>query len=69
MYEIIEKRAIAVAKTMNAEYWSVSSKTGDGILELFTRVAALSFDATVLREINNSKIEKTQIGSDLISKF
>lgn len=54
---------------MNAEYWAVSSKTGDGILELFTRIAALSFDATVLRELKNNNIEKTPIGSGLISNM
>ncbi|XP_063983335.1 ras-related protein Rab-36 [Diachasmimorpha longicaudata] len=67
VYEIIERRAEAVAEAMAAEYWAVSAKTGDGIPELFSRIAGLSFEATVLREIKSSRREPVTVGSDLIS--
>ncbi|KAH0952132.1 hypothetical protein HN011_010906 [Eciton burchellii] len=63
VYEIIEKRATETAKTMRAEYWSVSSRTGNGVSELFSRVAALSFHSMALREMQSSKLEPINIGS------
>ncbi|KAG8042740.1 hypothetical protein G9C98_005380 [Cotesia typhae] len=65
VYEIVEKRAITIAESLKAEYWSVSSKTNDGITELFSRIAALSFNAAIIRELNSTKQE--QIGTNLIS--
>ncbi|KAG5324605.1 RAB34 protein, partial [Pseudoatta argentina] len=62
VYEIIEKRAIEAARRMRAEYWAVSSRTGNGVFELFTRVAALSFHAMVLREMQSLKLEPINIG-------
>ncbi|CAL7941887.1 unnamed protein product [Xylocopa violacea] len=67
VYKIMEKRAAEVAKKMKAEFWSVSARTGDGVLELFTRVAALSFHAMILAELDNMKPELIKIGSDLIT--
>jgi len=52
---------------MQAEYWAVSSRTGNGVSELFMRVAALSFHAMALREMQNLKLEPINIGS-MISK-
>lgn len=43
-YINIENEAIEMANLMNAEYWSVSSKTGDCINYFFNRLAALSFE-------------------------
>ncbi|XP_011643166.1 ras-related protein Rab-34 [Pogonomyrmex barbatus] len=68
VYEIIEKQAIETATRMRAEYWAVSSKTGNGVSELFTRIAALSFNAMALQEMQNSKFKPINIGSDTISK-
>lgn len=56
-----------MAKKMRAEYWAVSSRTGNGVFELFTRVAALSFHAMALREMQSMKLEPINIGS-VISK-
>ncbi|XP_057322336.1 ras-related protein Rab-34-like isoform X2 [Microplitis mediator] len=65
VYKIIEKRAIAIAESLKAEYWSVSSKTNDGITELFSRIAGLSFNAAILRELNSHK--QQEIGTNLIT--
>ncbi|XP_018364417.1 PREDICTED: ras-related protein Rab-34 isoform X2 [Trachymyrmex cornetzi] len=67
VYEIIERRAIEAARRMRAEYWAVSSRTGNGVFELFTRVAALSFHAMVLREMQSLKLEPINIGSATIT--
>ncbi|XP_066601695.1 ras-related protein Rab-34 [Prorops nasuta] len=67
VYNIIERRAIEVAKNLRAEYWAVSSRTGDGIAELFTRIAALTFNFTVLQELQSSAIKSVNISSSLIT--
>ncbi|KAL0132353.1 hypothetical protein PUN28_000260 [Cardiocondyla obscurior] len=69
VYEIIEKRAIEAARRMRAEYWAVSSRTGNGVAELFTRLAALSFHAMVLREMQSLKLEPINIGSITLKKL
>ena len=46
-----ETKAMATATEMGAEYWAVSAKTGDSVQELFFRVAAMAFDALLLREV------------------
>jgi len=68
VYEIIEKRAIETARRMRAEFWAISSRTGNGVSELFTRVAALSFHAMALREMQSLKLEPINIGSATISE-
>ena len=50
-YKSIEDEAIKIAKTLDAEYWGVSSKTGENVQKFFFRVAALSFEGAVLREL------------------
>ncbi|XP_025156131.1 ras-related protein Rab-34 isoform X2 [Harpegnathos saltator] len=67
VYEIIEKRAAETARRMRAEYWAISSRTGNGVSELFTRVAALSFHAMALREMQSMKLEPINIGSATIT--
>lgn len=54
---------------MKAEFWAVSARTGVGISELFTRVAALSFQSIILNELQNMKPESINIGSNLISMY
>ncbi|XP_078043079.1 ras-related protein Rab-34 [Augochlora pura] len=66
IYRIIENRAIAVAQKLKAEFWAVSSKTGDGVSELFTRIAVLTFHSMVLNDLQCTK-GKINIGSDLIT--
>ncbi|XP_077294267.1 ras-related protein Rab-34-like [Arctopsyche grandis] len=43
-YINIENEAIEMANSMNAEYWSVSSKTGDCVEHFFNRLAAISYE-------------------------
>ncbi|XP_069475954.1 ras-related protein Rab-36-like isoform X3 [Ambystoma mexicanum] len=49
-----ELDAIRMAKEMQAEYWSVSTKTGENVNEFFFRVAALSFEVSVLSELEKN---------------
>ncbi|KOC69167.1 Ras-related protein Rab-34 [Habropoda laboriosa] len=67
VYGIMEKRAAEVARKMGAEFWAVSARTGDGVSELFKRVAVLSFHAMILDESQNMEPKSINIGSDLIS--
>ncbi|XP_054112150.1 ras-related protein Rab-34 isoform X9 [Callithrix jacchus] len=65
-YALMEKDALKVAQEMKAEYWAVSSLTalflstylllvsGENVREFFFRVAALTFEANVLAELEKS---------------
>ncbi|XP_046937464.1 ras-related protein Rab-34 isoform X3 [Lynx rufus] len=53
-YMLMEKDALKVAQDMKAEYWAVSSLTGENVREFFFRVAALTFEANVLAELEKS---------------
>uniref|UniRef100_A0ABI7ZA88 RAB34, member RAS oncogene family n=1 Tax=Felis catus TaxID=9685 RepID=A0ABI7ZA88_FELCA len=53
-YMLMEKDALKVAQEMKAEYWAVSSLTGENVREFFFRVAALTFEANVLAELEKS---------------
>uniref|UniRef100_T1ITZ7 Ras-related protein Rab-36 n=1 Tax=Strigamia maritima TaxID=126957 RepID=T1ITZ7_STRMM len=64
-YKIMEKNALEFAEEINAEYWPVSSKTGENVQSFFNRVAALSFNASVLREFENSE-NPIKMGSSLL---
>ncbi|KAG9329766.1 hypothetical protein JZ751_029703, partial [Albula glossodonta] len=46
-----ERDAIKMAAEMHAEFWSVSSKTGENVREFFFRVAALAFEETMLQAL------------------
>jgi len=50
-YEGVEKEAVRLAKQLGAEFWCVSSKTGEKVKEFFFRVAALSFEQVILKEL------------------
>lgn len=63
----IEIYALAIASELNAEYWPVSSKTGENINELFNRIAALTFDRFIKNEDNFNK--QIQIGTNLIKRI
>lgn len=64
-YQMVEEQATILAKDMKAEYWAVSSKTGENVQSFFFRVATLTFDAGVLREIDTAPPSQ-QIGNNLI---
>jgi hypothetical protein len=46
----VEDHAVRLAERVGAEFWAVSSRTGDGVSELFCRMAGLAFDSSVCRE-------------------
>nr|XP_045015095.1 ras-related protein Rab-34 isoform X3 [Jaculus jaculus] len=53
-YALMEKDALKVAQEIKAEYWAVSSLTGENVREFFFRVAALTFETNVLAELEKS---------------
>nr|XP_002122116.1 ras-related protein Rab-34 [Ciona intestinalis] len=62
-YKEVEKEAIQVARQLNAEYWAVSAKTNEKVRDFFFRVASLSFEGTVLRELEKRQFTPvSQIG-------
>lgn len=54
-FQAVESEALRLAKMMKAEYWSVSSKTGENVTSFFFRVAALAFTRAMLRELEFGK--------------
>ncbi|NXG38509.1 RAB34 protein, partial [Dromaius novaehollandiae] len=57
-YSLMEKDALKVAQEMQAEYWAVSSLTGENVRDFFFRVAALTFESSVLAELERSGARK-----------
>ncbi|XP_067861623.1 ras-related protein Rab-36 [Heptranchias perlo] len=60
--ERTEADAIKIATELQAEYWSVSSKTGENVREFFFRVAALAFEASLLKELEKNDLPSARIG-------
>ncbi|XP_072455712.1 ras-related protein Rab-36 isoform X8 [Notamacropus eugenii] len=61
--EQTEMDAIRLANEMQAEYWSVSAKTGENVKAFFTRVAALAFEQSILQELEKKSGRHAQIGA------
>ncbi|KAK1157557.1 ras-related protein Rab-34-like isoform X1 [Acipenser oxyrinchus oxyrinchus] len=57
-YSRIEEDAIQLAKEIKAEYWAVSSLTGENVNSFFFRVASLAFEASVLSELEKTNSRK-----------
>ena len=55
-----------VSARLGCELWCVSSKTGEGITGVFTRVAAVTFDAVM--RVNGGQEERKVIGESLVGK-
>ncbi|KAI4814425.1 hypothetical protein KUCAC02_003621 [Chaenocephalus aceratus] len=53
----IEQEAIRFSEEIKAEYWAVSAKSGDGVMNFFFRVASLTFEANVLSELEKRRTE------------
>ncbi|XP_035691800.1 ras-related protein Rab-34-like isoform X1 [Branchiostoma floridae] len=66
VYEKVEEDAVRTAKELGAEFWGVSSKTGEGVKDFFFRVAGLAFNEAVLKEVDVSSPSKQIVTSDLI---
>ncbi|XP_006901487.1 PREDICTED: ras-related protein Rab-36 [Elephantulus edwardii] len=60
--EQVELEAVRLANVMQAEYWAVSSKTGENVKALFSRVAALAFEQSVLQELDRRSSARLQVG-------
>nr|XP_030141557.3 ras-related protein Rab-36 isoform X2 [Taeniopygia guttata] len=67
--ERTELDAIRFAKEMQAEYWSVSAKTGENVKEFFSRVAALAFEQSVIKELESTPGHRTQIRAGNLIKL
>ncbi|XP_041584281.1 ras-related protein Rab-36 isoform X1 [Vulpes lagopus] len=64
-----EVEAVRLANEMQAEYWSVSAKTGENVKAFFSRVAALAFEQSVLQDLERRSSARAQVGDgDLIRK-
>ncbi|XP_028274899.1 ras-related protein Rab-34a isoform X2 [Parambassis ranga] len=57
-YSQIEQDAIKLADEIRAEYWAVSSLTGENVREFFFRVASMAFETNVLAELEKSGSRK-----------
>ncbi|XP_071301705.1 ras-related protein Rab-36 isoform X1 [Agelaius tricolor] len=64
-----ELDAIRFAKAMQAEYWSVSAKTGENVQEFFSRVAALAFEQSMIKELESTPGHRAQIGAGNLIKL
>ncbi|XP_073078719.1 ras-related protein Rab-36 isoform X5 [Manis javanica] len=65
--EQVEVEAVHLANEMQAEYWSVSAKTGENVKAFFSRVAALAFEQSVLQDLARRSSTWLQVGDgDLI---
>ncbi|ELW49655.1 Ras-related protein Rab-36 [Tupaia chinensis] len=65
--EQAEAEAVHLANEMQAEYWSVSAKTGENVKAFFSRVAALAFEQSVLQDLEKHSSSRLQVGDgDLI---
>ncbi|MCJ8742765.1 hypothetical protein PDJAM_G00086110 [Pangasius djambal] len=72
-----ERDAVKMAAEMNAEFWSVSSKTGENVQQFFFRVTALAFEDSVLKDMELGystarigdgdvlKVDKTQAAAEV----
>uniref|UniRef100_A0A8D2PIM1 Ras-related protein Rab-36 n=1 Tax=Zosterops lateralis melanops TaxID=1220523 RepID=A0A8D2PIM1_ZOSLA len=67
--ERTELEAIRFAQEMQAEYWSVSAKTGENVKEFFSRVAALAFEQSMIKELENTPGHRAQIGAGNLIKL
>ncbi|KAK7795982.1 hypothetical protein U0070_012171 [Myodes glareolus] len=60
--EQAEAEAVHLANEMQAEYWSVSAKTGENVTAFFSRVAALAFEQSVLQDLEKRPSSQCQVG-------
>ncbi|XP_041512595.1 ras-related protein Rab-36 isoform X1 [Microtus oregoni] len=70
--EQAEAEAVHLANEMQAEYWSVSAKTGENVTAFFSRVAALAFEQSVLQDLEKRPSSQSQVGDgdgDLIPRL
>lgn len=56
--QFVDEEGRKLAKELNAEYWCVSAMSGDSVHDFFNRVAVLTFQEMVWREIETVNNEK-----------
>uniref|UniRef100_A0A8C9R744 RAB34, member RAS oncogene family b n=1 Tax=Scleropages formosus TaxID=113540 RepID=A0A8C9R744_SCLFO len=56
----IEQEAIKLSAEIRAEYWAVSALSGESVREFFFRVASLTFEASVLAELEKTESRRTE---------
>ncbi|KAM4706433.1 ras-related protein Rab-36 [Discoglossus pictus] len=61
--DLTERDALQYADQMQAEYWSVSAKTGEHVKDLFFRLAALAFEQSMKTELERNQDSTAQIGA------
>ncbi|KAK5888407.1 hypothetical protein CesoFtcFv8_014505 [Champsocephalus esox] len=62
-----EQDAIRIAREMHAEFWAVSSKTGENVQGFFFRVAALAFEKCMLKDMENGAPASIGCGNSIKS--
>ncbi|XP_037906830.1 ras-related protein Rab-34 [Hermetia illucens] len=62
---LVEQIAMDLATNVNAEYWSVSAKTGFSVVELFHRMVALAFDDAIKQCLVECMSRKSLTSSSL----
>lgn len=69
-YSQMERDALKLAWEIGAEYWAVSSLTGENVNEFFSRVASLGFENRVLAELEEkgsaTQLSEVPISSQLL---
>ena len=53
--EFVVAEATKIANQMEAEFWPVSSQTGENVRELFARIASLTFNQIINKEIKTKR--------------
>ncbi|XP_016428644.1 ras-related protein Rab-34 isoform X3 [Sinocyclocheilus rhinocerous] len=59
----MEQEAVRLSEEIRAEYWAVSALSGESVRDFFLRVASLTFEATVLSELERNKSRQ---GRDIV---
>ncbi|XP_077511658.1 ras-related protein Rab-36-like isoform X2 [Amblyomma americanum] len=62
----MEGDATKIARRLDAEYWSVSAKTGENVQQLFFRVAALAFVKCLTRELQEKESPEKVVSNNFV---
>ena len=53
--QFVSSEAVKIANQLEAEFWTVSAQTGENVRELFLRIASLSFNQIINKEIKSKR--------------
>ncbi|XP_063067365.1 ras-related protein Rab-36 [Engraulis encrasicolus] len=65
----LERDAIKLASELQAEFWTVSSKTGENVREFFFRVAAIAFEDAILKDFEGAVTRSVGQGDILMTNL